>query len=360
MIDTLCFSSGGFQGLLFISSLKCLVDNKYIDLDKITTYLGTSIGAIISFLLIIGYTPDELYIFFKNYDYKNLELQFDLLLLEKNLENFGLDNCDNCMDLIKFLFEKKSKLKLCNLTLKELFILTKKKFIINTTNFNKGKEVILNYETTPDLLVIQALRMTISIPIIYTPVLYKNEYYVDGALSNDILLSHCNPETTLGFYIEEINNFELKSLQDLILGSILILSNRNKINNNNDNYKVIKFKKVNSKIISLNITQECIEETLNSGMKTTQEFILKDLKKNIKNTKINIKNKSNNIIKETINNIIIKIEKKNYESRAYKAYHTHLIREAIVNFDIEYIRSGFADTPLLISPRKKRERSLTI
>jgi len=301
MIDTLCFSSGGFQGLLFIASLKCLVDNKYINLNKINTFVGTSIGAVISFFLIIGYTPEELYIFFKNYNYKNIELQLDLLTLEKNLENFGLDDCNSCIELITFLFEKKYKLKLSKLTLKDLFILTKKNFIINTTNFTKGKEVILSAKTTPKLLVIQALKMTICIPIIYTPVLYKNEYYLDGALCNHILLSHCNPETTLGFYIEEINNFQLNSLQDLIIGSLLILSNKSKIDNN---YKVIKFKKISSKVISLNITEECIKETLNNGMKTTQEFIFKELKKNIKNIKLNI-------IKEIINNIITKIEKQN-------------------------------------------------
>ena len=273
MIDTLCFSSGGFQGLLFISSLKCLVDNNYIDLNKITTYVGTSIGAVVSFLLIIGYTPEELYIFFKNYNFKNLELKFDLLLLEKNLENFGLDSCDTFIELITFLFEKKTKLKLSNITLKEFYILTKKNFIINATNFNKGTEAILNHKTTPDVLVWQAIRMSISIPIIYTPVLYKNEYYVDGGLCSDILLAYCNPKTTLGFYIENIDNYELKSLQDLILGSILILSNKNK--KSYSNYKLIKFKKVNSKIISLNITQECIEEILVAGMKITKEFILK-------------------------------------------------------------------------------------
>jgi predicted acylesterase/phospholipase RssA len=299
MIDTLCFSSGGFYGLFFISSLKYLIDINYFDLNNITTFVGTSIGAAISFLLVIGYTPEELYVFFKNYDFKNLELDIDLLSLEKNLENFGLDNCKNGIDLIIFLFERKLKLKLDNITLKDLYVLTKKKFILNATNFNKGGEVLFSYESHPDILVLQVLRMTVSIPVIYTPVLYKNEYYLDGALCNDILLSLCNPKTTLGFYIENVTEFELNSLQDLILGSLTILANKNKMNY--DNYNIIKFKKTNTKIISLGVTNKNIDDILLSGIKITKRFILNEMK-------LNIQNKTNNIIKDIIGNIISKIE----------------------------------------------------
>jgi len=123
-IDTLCFSSGGIQGLSFISGLKYLCDNNYINLDKITTYVGTSIGSILSFLLILGYTPDELITFFLNYDFKKLEPEIDLLIIE---EKFGLDDGKRIIELLSFFCEKKFKLN--DMTLYDLYILTKKKFI---------------------------------------------------------------------------------------------------------------------------------------------------------------------------------------------------------------------------------------
>jgi len=130
-IDTLCFSSGGIQGLSFISALEYLIDNKYIKQDNIKNYVGTSVGSILSFLLIIGYTPNELMTFFLNYDYKKLEPTIDLILIE---EEYGLDNGQQIIELLSELCEKKLNVK--ELTFLELYNLTKKKLIINTNNFN--------------------------------------------------------------------------------------------------------------------------------------------------------------------------------------------------------------------------------
>lgn len=300
-IDTLCFSSGGIQGLSFISGLKYLCDNNYINLDKITTYVGTSIGSIISFLLIIGYTPDELIVFFLNYDFKKLEPEIDLLIIE---EKFGLDEGKHIIELLSFFCEKKFKLN--DMTLYDLYILTKKKFILNTTNFNTGQEVILSYESTPNLSVITAIRMSSSIPLVYTPVYYNNNYYVDGALTNSILLKECNPTTTLGFFVEGKKYNELKSIQDIIIGSILILSNKN--NSFDTKYKIINFSTIDSTYIVINITNEYIEQLFNIGIECTEHYYANILKEKINKIKLNIDNKTNYIVNDLINNIINKIE----------------------------------------------------
>lgn len=300
-IDTLCFSSGGIQGLSFISGLKYLCDNNYINLDKITTYVGTSIGSILSFLLILGYTPDELITFFLNYDFKKLEPEIDLLIIE---EKFGLDDGKRIIELLSFFCEKKFKLN--DLTLYDLYILTKKKFILNTTNFNTGQEVILSYESTPNLSVITAIRMSSSIPLVYTPVYYNNNYYVDGALTNSILLKECNPTTTLGFFVEGKKYNELKSIQDIIIGSILILSNKN--NSFDTKYKIINFSTIDSTYIVINITNEYIEQLFNIGIECTEHYYVNILKEKINKIKLNIDNKTNYIVNDLINNIINKIE----------------------------------------------------
>jgi len=77
-IDTLCLSSGGIKGLSFISGIQFLIENEFIYLENIKNYYGTSIGAIISFLFVIGYKPTELIDFFRTYDFKSLEPEFNL------------------------------------------------------------------------------------------------------------------------------------------------------------------------------------------------------------------------------------------------------------------------------------------
>jgi len=302
-IDTLCMSSGGIQGLSFIASLQYLINNNYINLSKINTFVGTSMGALICFLLIIGYTPDELINFLSTYDFTKLELAADLFLLE---EKFGLDNGDAIIKLLTTLCDR--KLICTEITFNELFILTKKKFILNATNFTKGTEAIFSYETTPNLSVITAIRMTTCVPFIYTPVLYENEYYLDGALINNILLSHCNADTTLALKFSVEKNNELNSIYDLITGCLIIMAT--------NNYDETKYNILNiittdtTTRLTTCITKEYIFNLFIIGMEKAQQFYITKLKEQIANIKNNIKNNDNKLI-DNNNNIKDKINKIN-------------------------------------------------
>ena len=59
--DTLVLSGGSTKGIIILGSLQYLYDNFY--LSKIKNYIGTSSGAIICFLLAIGYTPIEIIVY---------------------------------------------------------------------------------------------------------------------------------------------------------------------------------------------------------------------------------------------------------------------------------------------------------
>ena len=61
--------------------------------------------------------------------------------------------------------------------------MSKKKFHIYTTNTDTLEKTIFNFETTPDLKVIEAIYMSCSIPIIFKPIKFKNICYNDGAFS---------------------------------------------------------------------------------------------------------------------------------------------------------------------------------
>jgi len=299
-IDTLCLGSGGIQGLSFLSSLQYLINNNYIDLNTINTFVGTSIGAVLCFLLIIGYTPDDLIIYLLDYDFSELEPDINLFLLE---EKFGLDNGDAIIKLLKILYEK--KFGTVEITFNELFILTKKKFILNATNFTKGTEAILSYETTPNLSVYTAIRMSTGIPIIYTPVLYENEYYMDGALINSILLSHCNAKTTLAlkFNVNKIN--ELNTIPSLIIGCLLIITTNTF---DETQYNILNISTCDAITITETITKEYIQNVFNIGTEYAKYFYITKIKEKINN----IKNKKlNKFCIENINELTDKINKIN-------------------------------------------------
>ena len=59
--DTLVLSGGSSKGIIILGALQYAYDNFL--LNKVTNYIGTSIGAIICYLLAIGYTPIEIVIY---------------------------------------------------------------------------------------------------------------------------------------------------------------------------------------------------------------------------------------------------------------------------------------------------------
>ena len=59
-IDTIVLSGGGIKGFNMLGSMEYLYDEYYIHHDKIKNMIGTSIGSIICYLLVIGYKPLEI------------------------------------------------------------------------------------------------------------------------------------------------------------------------------------------------------------------------------------------------------------------------------------------------------------
>lgn len=299
-IDTLCFSSGALHGFSFMSALNYLCENKYIDLNNINKYVGTSAGSMVSFCLIIGYTPKELIDIFIDYDFKKLEPELNL---DNIITCFGFDDCTIIISVLKNLC--KDKLNVDNITLYDLYKLTNKIFILNTTNFNKGTELIMSYETTPDLSVFDAIRMSITIPLLHTPFIYNNEYYYDGSLSNNILLSECNPNTTFCFYINSKTSYELNSIQDVFIGCIQILASRQSVNF--DNYKILRIDPAPVSSMSVEITKEMMINIFNAGVDASEIFYMNELKQKINKIKTNIEMKTRNISMNIIDEIINKI-----------------------------------------------------
>jgi NTE family protein len=269
MINTLCFSSGGIKGFCFFGALKSLINNNYLNLKNINLFVGTSFGAIISCLLIINSTIDELY----NLD--DLEFDYDIDLF---LNNYGFNDGKILINkLSNYLFKK---FNVYDITFKDLYNLTDKKIIILGTNYTKCCETIFSVDETPNMSVIQSIRISTSIPLIFSPVLIDNEYYMDGALINNIGIHLCDPKTTLGFKINENNNNKLENIYDLIIGTVTILSEKNKLCLKN--YNIININNINSNKNLTNIDIINKKKLFDHGYKQANIFL-----KNMYYNKIN-------------------------------------------------------------------------
>ena len=292
--DTLCLSSGGIYGLSYIGALDYLINEKILNLNNIKNFAGTSIGSVILFFIIIGYTIKEI-------NYIIINLNFFKLQSEINIENLlinnGINNGLKIIILLKFFLNK--KLNIDDITFKELHLKYNKNFIVIGTNFSKGEEAIFNHINTPDMSIITAIRISISIPFIFTPVLYNNEYYVDGALTNTLPINYCNEETTISINLPYSDSYKIDNIFDVLLNSIKIMSKsiscKNKCNINDNIINIYNDESYTS--YELNINLETKINLINLGRETTI--------KHVKNSKKLIYIICENVINDIINKIKI-------------------------------------------------------
>jgi predicted acylesterase/phospholipase RssA len=200
MIKCLVFSGGSFKGLSFIGVIKYIEEQKLC--QNINTYYGTSIGAITAALLSIGYTSAELKYCITKLD---LEQLIDLTSLNINtfLESFGLLNPNKLYQLLELLIEKKTKIK--NITFKQHYQKYNKKLVITGSNISKIKCIYFDYLNHPDMLILDAIKISSCIPFIFKPIQFNDDFYVDGALyDNYPIVDACkyfNHTNVLGFHL---------------------------------------------------------------------------------------------------------------------------------------------------------------
>ncbi len=213
-IKILILSGGGTRGMTYYGVLKAL-DELNI-LKNIHTFATTSVGSFFACMYLIGYNTEELIDFMYLFDVKKLSGldSYENIPFLDILQNFGLDDGEN----IHIIFNKLLKAKGLkeNMTLLELYNITKKKFISTCVCINTKEAVYISHENFPELRISDAVRMSSCFPFYYKPVIYKNKYYVDGGLINNypINLFKDNIDEVVGILMDnkyeyaEINTFQ--------------------------------------------------------------------------------------------------------------------------------------------------------
>ena len=170
-ILSLC--GGGIRGIAHLGVLKYLEENNII--KNIEIFSGTSIGAILVSLLILGYSVNDIFDFVLSLDFTRI-FQFDKL--ETLTDHYGFDKGTRFDYIFKTLISNKGYDP--DITLKELYDITKKKLIVTSTCLNTGNGEYIDHINNPDLQLKLAVRMSACIPLLMTPIIYNNKTYIDG------------------------------------------------------------------------------------------------------------------------------------------------------------------------------------
>ncbi len=156
----LALGSGGARGLAHIGVLQIL-KRKNIRFDYLA---GTSMGAVIGALYASGMEPEEI-----EEEALKIDKRQARMLFRPSLTISGLTDGKNITNLLKkYIGEKKfSDLRI--------------PFACIATEFYEGKDITLNEGS-----VVEAVRASLSIPILVKPHVLNNMIFMDGGISNPV------------------------------------------------------------------------------------------------------------------------------------------------------------------------------
>lgn len=181
--DTLILSGNSTNAIVTLGALQCLMDNGYI--ENIKTYIGTSSGAILSLLLLIGYQPIEILVYlciekvYKKMGQFNIS---NMLLMGKPLMSF--EPIESCLE--QLIMEKLGYMP----TMKSIERIGSKKLVFTTYNLTDDRREYVSSETYPNLPVINGIHMSSNYPLIFEPYVYENKAYLDGGLVDNFAIEY--------------------------------------------------------------------------------------------------------------------------------------------------------------------------
>lgn len=193
---TLIVSGGAVRGFALLGALQYLMDNNMMSMCN--TFVGTSIGAIISYLICIGYSPVELMVILCQTHWFQRMTNFDVYNV---IQGSGALSFSIVQEILEKLTVKKiGKF----ITLGELYQQHGKKLVCCTYNYTLHREEFLDYTNHPLLPCLTALRMSANIPLLFEPFEYNGYLYFDGGLSTNFPVQYIqttNEEQILGVFL---------------------------------------------------------------------------------------------------------------------------------------------------------------
>ena len=280
-IKTIFFSGGGLRGISFIGAIKAL--NEYDMIDNVETYIGTSIGSLFATILALKLPYDYVYSKFINLELdKYIDVDIDHLF-----SKFGLDTGKKLMAPIIKAFQDHKYSK--HITFKQLYDKNKKKLVISATCLTELKVHYFDYVNSPNMSIIKAIRMSISIPFYFTAQKYMGKLYIDGSVFEYFPLNLYPPdEHFLALntrYKKKCVNLKIESMESYLLHIYYGVKYRIEELEKMICYKYnsINILIENCELLDFSLTKNVKKSIINVGYDTVKDYIVKNNESNESN-----------------------------------------------------------------------------
>ena len=173
---TLIIGGGGILGFAYLGALHRFMEHGH--LKNVDTYIGSSVGSLVAFLLICGYVPSTIHEIVSKVDFSDI-LDISVNDLMDFVDTFGVKDSGKVATIIEVFARRKN---ICpEITFAQLYKKTGKTFHVAVTCLSTRSVETFSHHNMPGMKVMDALKISIAIPFVFKPVILNGYYYIDGA-----------------------------------------------------------------------------------------------------------------------------------------------------------------------------------
>ena len=202
-IKSLILSGGAYLGFSQLGCIKILLEKQHIKMVDIESIYACSIGTVVAIILCLKLEWDIIYDYFIKRPWSKT-VDFSPSVLLESIETKGIIGNHFFDTLFEPLF-KYNDID-TNISLKTFQELHDISLNFYTCGVNKLEYKLIDDNNFPDIRLIDAVHMSCSIPLLFQPFKYKNEYYIDGGMINNYPVVSClekyTEEEVFGIFID--------------------------------------------------------------------------------------------------------------------------------------------------------------
>lgn len=167
----LVLSGGGISGMAMLGSLSALSRVPGAPLSQVTTVVGTSVGSLVGAMFCVGVDMQTALEMVCAMDRRSLTS----VSLDNILTTFGFDDGAGLDRFIEMFIPP-------DLTFATVQRVFKKRLVVHATSLTDQKNVAFDVRSAPNMPIARAIRMSCSIPLVYSTVRHEGKVYVDGGV----------------------------------------------------------------------------------------------------------------------------------------------------------------------------------
>lgn len=270
---------GGVNVIAHLGALKVLQTTQ--DFKNIKEWIGISAGALMAMCFVIGFTIEEIEQIYLKFDFTNVS---DIDSAPGWIMNCGMDTGHRLRKLIEACLHIKGYSE--TITFKELYEKRNISFKVFVTDLNDAKMVCFSTATTPDRMIVDAVRASMSIPYYFQPFIdpVTNHVLVDGAVISNYPFFMFNEQElneTLGIFLNTtLPPSEELSMDDILLRPLrIVLSMRSKYEIEQHRLRTIVVSIGPRNPVNLSISEEDKKELLEMGRKAAEDYLKNQINK---------------------------------------------------------------------------------